>query len=92
MASASTQLANELAKDFILVHTIQLKPMIKAHFSGRMVSSGISNVVIASVTSEKTHLIELMKMMMMMIIIMYQSQETTFFTGARYKLPKVMVV
>ena len=31
----------------ILVHT-QLKPMINAHSSGRMVSSGISDVVIAS--------------------------------------------
>ena len=43
MASASTLLANEPAKDLILVHTVQLKPMIKA-FSGSMVSSGISDV------------------------------------------------
>ena len=35
--------------------------MIKAHSSGRMVSNGISNVVIASVHSEKTHLKKLMK-------------------------------
>ena len=28
------------SKDHILVHTVQLKPMIKAHSSGRMVSSG----------------------------------------------------
>ena len=28
---------------------IQLKPMTKAHFSGKMVSIGISDVVIASV-------------------------------------------
>ena len=40
-ASASTPSANESAKDFILVHTVQLKPMIKAQISGRMVSSGI---------------------------------------------------
>ena len=54
MASASTQSANEPAKDLILVHTVQLKLMIKAHFSGRMVSSGISDVAFASLCSEKT--------------------------------------
>ena len=47
MASANTPSANEPAKDLILVHTVKLKPMIKTHFSGRMVSSGISDVVIA---------------------------------------------
>ena len=41
MASASTPSANEPAKDLILVHTVQLKPMIKAQISGRMVSSDI---------------------------------------------------
>ena len=51
MASASTPSANEQAKDLILVHTVVLKPMIKVHFSGRMVSSGISDVVFASVHS-----------------------------------------
>ena len=56
MASASTPSVNEPAKDLILVHTVQLKPMIKAHFSGRMVYSGISDVMFASVYSEKTHL------------------------------------
>ena len=35
MASASLSSANEPAKDLILVHTVWLKPMIKAHFSGR---------------------------------------------------------
>ena len=54
MVSASTPSANEPAKDLILVHTVQLKPMIKAQISGKMVSSGISDVVIASVHSEKT--------------------------------------
>ena len=34
-------------KDLILVHLVQLKSMEKAHSSGRMVSSGISDVVIA---------------------------------------------
>ena len=71
MASANTPSANEPAKDLILVHTVQLKPMIKAHFSGRMVSSGINDVVFASVYSEKTRLKKLMMNMMtkMMIII-----------------------
>ena len=55
MASASTSSASEPVKDLILVHTVQLKPMIKAHFLGRMVSSGISDVSFASVHSEKTH-------------------------------------
>ena len=54
MASASTPSANDPAKDVIIVHTVQLKPMIKAQISGRMVSSGISDVAIASVNSEKT--------------------------------------
>ena len=56
MASASTPSAYEPSKDLILVHTVQLKPMIKANLSGRIVSGGISDVVIASVYSEKTHL------------------------------------
>ena len=66
MASASTPSANEQAKDLILVHTVQLKPMIKAKISGRMISSGISDVVIASVHSEKTRL---KKLIMIMIIM-----------------------
>ena len=44
MASASTPSSNEPAKDLILVHTV---PTIKAHFSGRMVTSGISDVAFA---------------------------------------------
>ena len=44
MASASTSSANEPATDLVLVHTVQLKPMVKAHFLGRKVSSGISDV------------------------------------------------
>ena len=54
MASASTPSANEPAKDLILVHTVQLRPMIKAQISGRIISSGTSDVVIASVYSEKS--------------------------------------
>ena len=54
MASASTPSANEPAKDLILVHTLQLKPMIKVQISGRMVvSSGIRDVAINSVHSKK---------------------------------------
>ena len=56
MASASTLSANEPAKDLILVHTVQLKPMEITHFLGRMVSSDISDVVFASVHSEKIRL------------------------------------
>ena len=66
MASASTPSVNEPAKDLILVHSVQLKPMIKAHFSGRMVSSGISDVAFSSVHYEKTCL---MKLIMIIIII-----------------------
>ena len=65
MVSASTPSANEPAKDLILVHTVQLKSMVKAQISRIMVSSGISDVV-TSVYSEKTRL---KKLMMIMIII-----------------------
>ena len=64
MAPASTSSANEPAKDLILVHTVQLKPNDKkTQISGRMVSSGISDVAIASVHSEKTHLKKWMMIM-----------------------------
>ena len=66
LVSASSLSANEPANDLIFVHTLQLKPVIKAQISGRMVSSRISDVVIASVYSEKTRL---KKLMMIMIII-----------------------
>ena len=78
MASASTPSANEPAKDLILVHTVQLKPMIKA-------SSGISDVTFASVHSEKTHLKKLMMKIIIIIIIKNKSQETSVFSG-RQKL------
>ena len=67
MVSTSTPPANKPAKDLILVHTVQLKPMIKAQISGRMVSSAIGDVALASVYSEKTRLKKLMKII---IIIM----------------------
>ena len=43
MASAITPPTNGQAKDFILVHTVQLKPMINAQISGRMISSDMSD-------------------------------------------------
>ena len=72
----------------ILVHTVQLTPMIKAQISGRMVSSGISYVAIASVYSEKTRLQKCMTIMII-IILMNKSQETTVFSG-RQKLTSAM--
>ena len=51
--SAKTKSTNELAQDLILVHAVQLKPTIKVIISGRMASSGISDVVTASVYTEK---------------------------------------
>ena len=74
MASASTPSANEPAKDLILVHTVQLKSMIKALLSGRMVSSGISDVAFASVYSENTRL---KKLMIMIIIIITEKPFTS---------------
>ena len=67
------QSANEPAKDLVLVHTVQLKLMIEAQISGRMISSELSDVAIASVHSEKTRLKNL-------IIFMNKSQETTVFS------------
>ena len=81
MASASTPSANEPAKDLNLVHTEKLKPMIKVQISGRMVSSGISDVAITSVHSEKTRLKNCK--MIMIIIVMNKSQETTVISGCQ---------
>ena len=64
-------------RHLILVHTVQLKPMIKLHSSGRKVSSGISDVVIASVHSEKTCLKKSM-MMIMKNDSFWRSPETDF--------------
>ena len=60
-----------------LVHTVKLKPIIKAEISGKLVTSDISGVAIASVHSEKTR----MKKMIIIIIIMNKSQELTVFHG-----------
>ena len=85
--SASIPSANEQSKDVVLVHTVQLKPKTKPEVSGRMISSGISDVVIASVYSEKTCLKKLM--IMINIMLMNLSQETTFF-GVHQKLTSAM--
>ena len=66
MVTASTPSANEPAKDLILVHTVKLNLMIEAQISGRMVSSGISDVAFASVHYDKTCL----KKLIIIIIIM----------------------
>ena len=67
MVSSSTPSNNEPAKDLTLVHIVQLKRTIKAQISGRLLSSGISDVAIASVHSEKTRLKKLMKMLIIVI-------------------------
>ena len=74
MASASTPSANEPAKDLILVHTVLLKPMIKAQISRRMVYSSISDVAIASIHSEKARL----KKLIMIIIIITSNRKTIY--------------
>ena len=86
MASISKLSVNEQAKGVILVHTVQLKPMIKAQISGQMVSSGISDVAFASVHSENTRL---KKCLIIIIIIMKKLQETTVFGGCQ-KLTSAM--
>ena len=57
------------------MHTVQLKPTIKAQISGKMASIGINNVVTASVYLEKTRLKKLM------MTIMNKSKETMVFHG-----------
>ena len=64
MASANTQSANEPAQTS-LVHTVQLEPTIKAQISGRTASIYVSDVVTASVYSQKTRL----KKLLMMIVV-----------------------
>ena len=66
MASASIQSTKEPSKDLILVHAVKLKSMIKARISGRMASSCISDIVTASVNSEKTGLKNLMKIIIIL--------------------------
>ena len=47
-----------------LVHTVKIKPIIKAQISGKLITSSISDEAIASVYFEKTRL----KKMIMIII------------------------
>ena len=96
MASAKKPQLISSHKDHILVHAVQLKPTVKVQLSGRMASIDISDVVIASVYSEKTRMNKLMMMMKIIIIIiiiiimiMNKSQETTVFHG-RQKLTSAM--
>ena len=78
MASASTPSANEPAKDLILVHTVQLIPII--YISQEEWSKWCSD---RSVSSEKTCL----KKLMIRIIIINKSQETMVLEVARKLLP-----
>ena len=52
MASASTP-AN---MGLILVHTVNLKPITKEQISGKLVTSGVSDVAITTVHSEITRM------------------------------------
>ena len=68
--------------------------MIKVQMSGRMASIGLSDVVTASVYSEKTRMKKLMMMKMIIIIIIIiiivnKSQELTVLHG-RQKLTSAM--
>ena len=81
MVSASTPSSNEPS---ILVHTVQIILLIKVHFSGRMISSGISEVEFTSVHYEETCLKKLI--MIITIIILNESQKLLFLvTDFRYE-------
>ena len=57
--------------------------MIKAHFSGKLVSNGISDVVLGLVYSEKTCLMIII-IIIIVIIIMNKLQETMVLMGDNY--------
>ena len=57
-----------------LVHTENLKPMIKGTISGRMLSSGITHIAFASVYSEKSRL----KKCCIMIIIITSNRKSIY--------------
>ena len=78
MASASTSSANT-SQGPRFSPAVQLKPMIKAQISGRMVSSGISDISFASVHSEKNRL----KKLMIMIIIIIITEKPLLVNGKR---------
>ena len=66
-----------IRNDLILVHAIQIKPMIKVEISGIMASIGISDVVTTSVYSEKTRMKKLMMKMIIIIIIIVTEKPFT---------------
>ena len=84
MASASTPSVNEPTRDS--VHTVKLKPIIRAQISEKLLTSGISDVAITSAHSKKTRLKK-----MIMIISMNKSQESMVF-GRCQKLTSTMKV
>ena len=55
-------------------HSKKLKPIIKAQISGKLITSGISDVATASVHSEKIHL----KKLIMIIIIITSNRKTIY--------------
>ena len=63
--------------------------MTKAQISGIMASIGISDVVTASVNSDKTRMKKGMMIMIIFIIIMNKSQEMKVF-GGHQKLTSAM--
>ena len=58
MASASTPPSANEPAEILIFHIVQLKAIINAQISGRMVSSAISDVAFASLHSEKTRLMK----------------------------------
>ena len=74
-----------------LCHTVQLKPMIKAQISGRVVSNGTSDVAFASVYSEKTrlkNLLMMMKLLLLLLLLLWiNRKKRRFLEGARNWLP-----
>ena len=80
MGSSSSPWTYDQAKDLILVHT-------KEQISGRMVSSGISDVASASVHSEKTRLKKLMMMMKMILsLLLWTNRKKMMVFSVRQKL------
>ena len=86
MVSASAPSIWSQQRPHFSVHNTA-KTNYKAHSSGRMVSSGISVVVIASVHSENAHL----KKAMMKIIIIISSSSSSSSSGSSNKLQEMTV-
>ena len=88
MASANTPSVNEPAKaSFSTQYMVKLKPNIKGQISGKLVTSGLNDVAIVSVHSEKNRV---KKMITIIIIIsMNKLQELTVFGGCQ-KLTSAM--